>query len=647
MKKRWISVLAAVCLLLGACSAKPDDLKKQAEQGQEITENETQTELRLNPIELPDADIALTDIIPEGGRSYGVKWGVAGENVYRLVHISSSSDECPTDAGFCVQVLKPPYTDWENHLITPEDWVEGKSFQPWIWTFAEYFSGDGVLHMLLKDQEGASSVGRWSLEECSVTVLEGEGVQEEFFNDKVPEIWSTGEEFGNYFLYMQQNQDMEYQYHALWLDKDGQEKSGMPQPSEGCVCQVEVNPFSGAAYMFGLPAGGIVEGAGGAVSFDGFAIWKEGEANPVFTSWDAAMTPINKAVFCSETEGYLCNGSEVWKFSLEEQSMKEIFHAGDLELFHKMLTCHGVSVREDGSLLMLSEGMYNAEGKGTCFLWELSEQAVQEDKEKKELVLAVTTDSSYKQLVWDFNMQSEDYRIVLRTAKQGEDFEDYRTQLQAEMAAGGGPDLLVTGQAVNLESAARKGYLLDLTEYLEGYEEELLPAAWKTGQVDGKLYALPHACGINTLVVSQDAAGDRGSWTLQEAMQCMEESNALFFAGMDGEGALFYYLGLSTESNKNLVDWENGVSSLKSGEAEALLEFTVKYTDLDSTYANSARRISEGEGLAFLQYLYNVNAMKLAAAVFRNEEAYIGFPAEDGGERTPDVWIGHCGEPCM
>lgn len=630
MKKRWSLVLAVICLLLTACSVKPDDLKNQAEPKEELSKTKTHKEWKLNQIELPDADKALDDIIPGTGRRYGGKWGLAGEKVYRLIHVSSSPDEL-IYAGSCVQILSPPYTSWENHYIAPEDWLEGKSCRPWIFTWSEYFSGDGVLHVLLQEQDGVSCIGRWSIKEgCSVIKLEDERLQEEYFYDKVPDVWIDDEKLGNYFLYRQQVPEMEYR--SLWVDKDNREKNGMPQLSEGYVWQITYNPFSEETYLCGLLAKDIViEGDSVFFPESGFAIWKEGKRQPVFTSQDTYMAANNEIVFISETEGYLWNFGGIWQFSLKEQSIEKIFSM-DMNVLDKIGAWSGASVRDDGSLLMLSEGMYDIYEAGTCFLWELSEDIPQKSEEKKELVLAVTfASSAYEQMVRDFNMQSDGYRIVLRAAEEGEDFGDYRTRIQAEMAAGGGPDLLAADESVNLEAGARKGYLLELTEFFADFEDALLPSAWKTGQVDGKQYAIPYACSINTLVVSRDAAGDKKNWTLQEAMESMEKSNAVFFAGMEDEAGLFYYLGLSTESNKKLVDWESGVSSLNGGEAEALLQFAVRYADHDSTLGNVAQRVSDREGLAWLQHLYNVDAIKLATAIFQNEEVYIGFPVQNGG----------------
>lgn len=641
-KKRWIPAMIAFILFLGACSTGCV-LGTTAEQGQTetkqelgIPENETQTEWRLSQIEMPDADAAIKDRIPENGKSYGGIWGMAEENIYRILHISSSSDEL-IYAGSCVQILKPPYIAWESYMITPEEWVEGKSCRPWMFTWSEYVSGDGILHILLQEQEGASYLGRWSVEEgCSAVELYGERMQEEYFYERLPEVWVDGEDFGTYFLYRQWVPKMEYQ--TLWLDKDDQEKGGMLPLSEGYVWDIAYNPFDGEAYLCGMSAKDVkIEENSLFYSEGGFTIWQEGKNRPVFTTQDTNMTPNSEIAFFSETQGYLWNASGIWKFSMEEQSLKKMYSMDKIgeDTYNKMAGAwRGASVRADGSLLMLSEGQFGEYEAGTCFLWELSEQTVQEreEKEKKELVLAVTFASSdYERMVREFNLQSDEYRLVLHTAEDGESYDDYRTRIQAEMASGGGPDLLVADEVISLEVGARKGYLLELTELFAGYEELLLPSAWKTGQVDGKLYALPYACSVNTLVVSRDVVGDRKSWSLQEAMECMEGSNAVFFAGREDEAGLFYYLGLSTESNSGLVDWENGVSFLNGGEAEGLLQFAVKYADHNSTPDDVAQRVSDGEGLVWLQRLYDVSAVRLAMAVFQNEEAYIGFPVQDGG----------------
>lgn len=258
-----------------------------------------------------------------------------------------------------------------------------------------------------------------------------------------------------------------------------------------------------------------------------------------------------------------------------------------------------------------------------------------EEEEKKALELAVWLygdDIFLNESIERFNQQSSEYRIVLRDRPEDIYWEDYYTGLREEISAGGGPDLFVTS-IVGIEDGATQGYMRDLTEDFADLKGEMLESAWNNGIRDEKLYTIPYAFQLNTLSVEKNIVGDKTSWTLEELMQITRESgvDALMNAYFYGPN-LFYYLGIFTEGNSGLIDWENKISCLNSPEAVALLEFSAEYgntgDDEDGMEGVEQTVLVTWESIFQLQDMQDYEPQPFADAV--DEKIYIGWPVENG-----------------
>ena len=83
----------------------------------------------------------------------------------------------------------------------------------------------------------------------------------------------------------------------------------------------------------------------------------------------------------------------------------------------------------------------------------------QDTQEKVELELAVTlADDFLGNAVVDFNKSNEKYEIILRTPDPGENFDDYRNRIHAEISSGKGPDS-VSNFVVYTKDGAKHGFL--------------------------------------------------------------------------------------------------------------------------------------------------------------------------------------------
>ncbi len=147
--------------------------------------------------------------------------------------------------------------------------------------------------------------------------------------------------------------------------------------------------------------------------------------------------------------------------------------------------------------------------------------------EKKVLTLAaVYANNNLKQAVMDFNKSHTDIRIdIIEYMNE----EDPMGKMSADIAAGNIPDLYDTSYGIgnmSLTQAVQKGVLEDLTPYLEKdseiSEDDFIESVLNAAKVDGKLYYLPSAFSIQTLIAKKDDVGDRTGWTFDEMKQFID-----------------------------------------------------------------------------------------------------------------------------
>lgn len=634
MYKKLLCILLIQCLLLAGCTARQEADVRPFSEPAPGTEEESPAESRsgimeeakktylLQDIEIPDPDEALAELLPADGEVIEKLWGTAEGSIYRFVILGTSYHH-EDFTGYCVQKLEEPYTEWKNEPLSLDIWNASEPCYPLDYTLAASLSLDGRIHVLLEGEEGYY-LGEWS-EEKGSSVREltvGQDIMEMFTQERFNNIaWYVDEKGGIYFTNTNEYQhfDAEQQVHCQSVSTE-----------EGYIWRIVEEPAGHFIYLCGTGAQNVEIGD----SFmnvvnngnQNFLIFQDGEKQPLFAaSGDEFLMGLNNQVaFLSETEGFFCNSLGISRFSVTEQQIVKVFdYDGQSYTDEEKGTLQGASIDEKENLILLV-----TLPDGTRLIRRLAADGTA--SEKKELELAVTIgDTLLNQLIAKFNKQSDSYKVVLRTPDAGEDWDDYRTRLQAELSAGRGPDLM-SSSVINIRSGAKAGYLLDMTEAVAPYKEQMLGAVQNVGVMDDTCFGVPYQCAVNTLVTSKSVVGDRTGWSMEEAMQCMEQSHARAFIGRATEISLFYYMGLLSETNRDLIDWTSRTSHLDSPESVRLLEFATKYADYVTTDMDECTKASDGEVLTMLLYLMSPDDMQLAAAVFQGEEAYIGYPAEDG-----------------
>lgn len=638
-----MSIIMTVIMLTGCASESISETNSEIDSLQTLDKEETEIENKwinkewsIEELTLPDEDEPLNGVLPQNTKIYSESWYLVKETVYRITTLVDVDDSIPWEEyfkGYGIQRLEAPYTTWENTYISVGDWVQGENCIPW--NYHQYSLSEDEVSFLLQGKEGVY-LGTWSTDNTlSAKMIDRSLLQIDSENRY--DYWFKSDS-GDVFLWQNDRE----------ICLDGENSYAIKerlQPEDGyCVDYITQNEYDGECYLV-CANEYQYNAANSGWYFNGIRFVTDSKKQEVLSleNWDPSTSQI---CFTGEKQGYMYQRYSVSYFSFEDNIIHMVYDfVNDKTLFNKMY-----NPDKELKYMSISDGIIGgyAKDENTHILlvdcadssrqiWKMtaSDDKTADtsvtDKPKKEIVWAATITSAYEEkLVAKFNKQSDDYNIVFRTPDNGENFEDFRMRIQAEIASGKGPDIMTEGAVIDVENGVRRGILMDLTEYFSDYEQDMLPSVWMAGLVNEKRYAVPYAYSLTTLVTDKKMANGRESWSLEEAMNAMEQSDADCFLAETDAAALFFYLGLQTESDGTLMDWTNGVSHLNSGEGIRLLEFVEKYADNGERSGEAYLKTAEGRAAVALLYLTNLESMRAATAMYRNQEVYIGFPVESG-----------------
>lgn len=393
MKKKVIVALLIIGLSLCACGGDGAEYEeagnaevesqeavkeKEETESTEGEEAEPKMEWKYAPVELPDADAAMEELVPEDCEVWRAVWGMAYENVYRVSDIVKPSGDGMDDevVATCIQILMPPYTEWNNYTVTPGEWTKEDYCSPWERWDVRCISEEGAVYLMLHGTDG-EYLGRWSKSMGpSVTKLENDWMTEELFKEVWVGKWDVSDENGVFLSFS----DLEHiNYHSFWMDEVCEKEKEFPDLNGGYIWQVCQNLYSEKTYLFGVDEGGI-KFEPGMTTFEnkGFTIWDAEEKEPVFISQETGMTYDDFAFFTSETEGYLSNLMGIWKFSLDDQSLEYLLSMSGGGISKR--ATHGMCEGPEGAVLVLTENILSEYGDRAYYLWKLWQQEVQAEE---------------------------------------------------------------------------------------------------------------------------------------------------------------------------------------------------------------------------------------------------------------------------
>ncbi len=282
---------------------------------------------------------------------------------------------------------------------------------------------------------------------------------------------------------------------------------------------------------------------------------------------------------------------------------------------------------EDGSLSLV----VSFEGKLYMLNAEQTESA-----EKQEITLVSYGSGVLENVAAAFNRRSDQYYVTLVDPGDAPDREAYLQNLQMEMTAGRGPDL-VSPWIIGFDESGANGYLEPLDDVIED-PSEYWSACLESGRSDGVLYCVPYCVSLSFLVASEALAGDLESWNLEQMMTAVRNSPAeTLEVNMDGMDIVLRY-GLMTPDNPQFIDYEAGISHLTEQPFLEFLEFAKDYSDElyyttadpRNYYVEAADYYREGRIAVHHLTLNTPGDLLFATACFQDQEALIGWPSAQG-----------------
>ncbi len=602
MKRKYFSLILAVSLLLTACGKGDTANHSEAVNVGGAQTSEEVLVWDLQETVLPDADEALNESYGTSEARGEIYLGMAGDTVFRYVQ---QHNEEGNITHYYVQQLQAPYEEWQSQVISLKEkgMVLSRQMKD-----LKTFTDEGELYFLF-DTEGVYYREQISLEKgYSLEPIPTENISAE----KMEELLNIT---------------------RGWYVDEGKDylctEEGMQLFTENfSVSQTLAQQYAGFAHCFAKDA--TQEKLylyGWAEDNSGSYIWQVEQNEAVLETGLQSFAFDGKMDFYSETEGYLCDATAIYRFSLTDGSIEKMQDFNGSGYYPKEIL--GAVSKEDESLVMLAQF---EEGYSV-----LNGAMKPVDEAKKTLELAASFggfDSFLEESIVRFNKQSKDYRIVLRERSGDSNYwEDYCNRINAEISSGAGPDLFMT-TVVGKDEAVPQGIMLDLTDAFADVRGEVVENLWADGMANGRLYTIPYNFRLDTLAVPQSIAGDKAGWTLEELMQMTGESGkeAFIDMGFFDNADMFFYLGILTESNPQLVDWEKGVCNLNGEEALELLAFSQEYAlgenwNLEREELHDLA-MTEWISFSYMQDLQDYETRLYAGIV--EERVYMGYPSHDG-----------------
>lgn len=225
-------------------------------------------------------------------------------------------------------------------------------------------------------------------------------------------------------------------------------------------------------------------------------------------------------ISCNE-EGTLCLATDSEILFLSRESGKTLSQTDPVRLGIPPVLAGSYDAQ--GKTLRL----YGPTGNGSDGLqYTLLSERDASEEQRTELVYGVVegvnsdASSSVRTAINTFNLENRDYYITIR------DYGGNLTRMQADMAAGNGPDIIDMMDIRYYESYVQNGYLEDLTPYLEQsqYSDDILWNVQDTYKIDGKLYLFMPQFWLQGITIHPEYAESVEEWNMETFLELLEQN---------------------------------------------------------------------------------------------------------------------------
>lgn len=332
----------------------------------------------------------------------------------------------------------------------------------------------------------------------------------------------------------------------------------------------------------------------------------------------------------------IAGNNKVYEYDILTETYTELINLLDCDIDSNYIS--DISMLEDGSFLVVLAEWNAGEQKTELVYLTKKEASEAGQKETKETIILGTAQltEDVKQQVLAFNQSSDRYHVEIREYGDG-DIETGRMLLNAEIAAGGGPDLLdLTYISEDIDLYISKGVLEDLNPYLDGdadiRREDYVEKALNAYQKEGQLYCIVPGFMVYTAVGKTSDVGSEPGWTVDDVMALMDarpEGTELFRYCTKSQ-ALRYCCIMSMDC---FVDRENGECKFNDGYFEKVLEFVNRFPEEAArTEGEEGLHTKIQNGTVLLQEISIGRVMdyQVQYQLFGGEITPIGFPVKEG-----------------
>ncbi len=243
-----------------------------------------------------------------------------------------------------------------------------------------------------------------------------------------------------------------------------------------------------------------------------------------------------------------------------------------------------------------------------------------------------------------FNKTNEEYRITVEDYSNYNTDEDYTaglTRLNADIASGKVPDILVLDYSMPADSYIAKGLFEDLYPYIdkdgELNREDFFPNVLEAYSTNGKLCRLVPSFRVHTLAGKTSRVGEEPGWTLADLKAAMEDmpEGAQVLSEMTRGSMLNYGIQLS---GSQFINWKTGECHFNTDEFMELLEFIKEFPEalgedyyVDSFWQGYDSMWREDKVLLSFMYLSNFSTYNFEKkGTFGEDITLIGFPVREG-----------------
>lgn len=344
---------------------------------------------------------------------------------------------------------------------------------------------------------------------------------------------------------------------------------------------------------------------------------------------------------------YQVTNSGIYKYNLESNKKTTILLWNDSDIERSSNGMEQAFVLSDDKVFFFTQKVVDGNnfGMGEPVLMLLNREKENPNANKKIITLGglyLGYDSSINKAVYNFNKNSTDYRVIIKdyndTPEASIDSTKATTQMNLEMMAGNGPDILYTNEAGLLNNYIGKNLLVDLNTLIEKdgsfKKEDYLDAIMKLSERDDKLYYMIPSFMVSGLGGAKSVIGDRKGWTVEEFEKIATSLPAnMKMLAQYSQSQLFIgslFMGLN-----DYIDVNTSKAKFDNESFYQLLDFAKKYGTPDEQLNKEGgmmmedpyEKIKNKEVALTDAYIAGASAYNQLVALFGEPVSVVGLPS--------------------